>query len=121
MLHNSLPPVWESKQCEDCEKTVGATSRRKSISAHVPAKKRAGYDSDSDGIGMDLPPSSAKIRKMLEILNAIRLRTKGERDEDGKNIPSEKTIVFSQFTTMLDLIEPFLAYEGIDYARCEYN
>ncbi|KAF7799491.1 hypothetical protein EIP86_010726 [Pleurotus ostreatoroseus] len=48
----------------------------------------------------DLPPSSAKIRKTMELLRDIQ-----ERDED------EKTIIFSQFTSMLDLIEPFLKAE----------
>jgi SNF2 family DNA or RNA helicase len=37
-----------------------------------------------------------------------------EDREDG-----EKTIVFSQFTSMLDLIQPFLDHHGIKYARCE--
>ncbi|KAF8639149.1 hypothetical protein AX17_001638 [Amanita inopinata Kibby_2008] len=51
-------------------------------------------------------PSSAKIRKILEILRDI-----GDRSE------GEKTIIFSQFTSMLDLIEPFLKDEGIRYVR----
>ncbi len=56
----------------------------------------------------ELPPSSAKIRKTLELLRDIQ-----ERDED------EKTIIFSQFTSMLDIIEPFLRAEGIRYVRCK--
>ncbi|KAK7038089.1 SNF2 family DNA-dependent ATPase [Favolaschia claudopus] len=51
--------------------------------------------------------SSAKIRMLLKILGDIDERSDGE----------EKTIVFSQFTTMLDLIEPFLRQEGIRYVR----
>lgn len=31
----------------------------------------------------------------------------------------EKTIIFSQFTSMLDLIEPFLRAEEIQYVRCK--
>lgn len=56
----------------------------------------------------DLPPSSAKIRKTMDLLREIQ-----ERDED------EKTIIFSQFTSMLDLIEPFLKAEDIRYVRCK--
>jgi SNF2 family DNA or RNA helicase len=33
----------------------------------------------------------------------------------------EKTIVFSQFTTMLDLIELFLKDAGITFVRCELS
>ncbi|KAF8635554.1 hypothetical protein AX15_000207 [Amanita polypyramis BW_CC] len=50
-------------------------------------------------------PSSAKIRKILEILRDVQERG------------PEKTIIFSQFTSMLDLIEPFLRSEGIKYVR----
>ncbi|TFY77491.1 hypothetical protein EWM64_g6519 [Hericium alpestre] len=52
------------------------------------------------------PADSAKIRKILELLQAIETRGEGE-----------KTIVFSQFTSMLDLIEQFLAYEGVKFVR----
>jgi len=46
---------------------------------------------------------STKIRNLLEILNR----------ESGKY----KFIVFSQFTTMLDLIEPFLKRDGLVFTR----
>ncbi|KAF8647534.1 hypothetical protein AX16_006641 [Volvariella volvacea WC 439] len=52
-------------------------------------------------------PTSAKIRMILKILRDINERSDGE----------EKTIIFSQFTTMLDLIEPFLKEEGVVYVR----
>lgn len=55
-----------------------------------------------------MPPSSAKIRKILELLHDTEERGEGE-----------KTIVFSQFTSMLDLVEPFLKAGGIKYVRCE--
>jgi SNF2 family DNA or RNA helicase len=57
-----------------------------------------------------LPPDSAKIRKLLEILDEIEAREEGE-----------KTIVFSQFTSMLDLIQPFLDHRKIKYVRCKYS
>ncbi|KAJ7286231.1 SNF2 family DNA-dependent ATPase [Mycena rebaudengoi] len=52
-------------------------------------------------------PASAKIRMILKLLREIDDRSDGE----------EKTIIFSQFTSMLDLIEPFLREEGIRYVR----
>ncbi|KAF8065081.1 SNF2 family DNA-dependent ATPase [Lyophyllum atratum] len=52
-------------------------------------------------------PSSAKIRMILKLLGEIDTRSAGE----------EKTIIFSQFTKMLDLIEPFLLDKGVEYVR----
>ncbi|CAK5280366.1 unnamed protein product [Mycena citricolor] len=46
--------------------------------------------------------SSAKIRMVLKLLRDIHSRSDGV----------EKTIIFSQFTTMLDLLEPFLYEAG---------
>lgn len=57
----------------------------------------------------DLPPDSAKTRKIVEILREIDERSNGE----------DRTIIFSQFTSMLDIIEPFLDAEGIQYVRCK--
>ncbi|KAJ7632980.1 SNF2 family N-terminal domain-containing protein [Roridomyces roridus] len=51
--------------------------------------------------------SSAKLRMILKLLRDIDERSEGE----------EKTIIFSQFTSMLDLIEPFLREKGIRFVR----
>ncbi|KAK3717408.1 hypothetical protein LTR37_005797 [Vermiconidia calcicola] len=68
-------------------------------------------DSDSDapimaglkpsGKGRDKP--STKIRRLLRILHT--------------EVPEHKTIVFSQFTSMLDLIEPHLRSSNLRFAR----
>lgn len=52
--------------------------------------------------------SSTKIQKLLDIL-------KETRDQN----PGEKTIVFSQFTSMLDLVEKPLRADGIKFCRCK--
>ncbi|KAH9474606.1 putative ATP-dependent helicase [Psilocybe cubensis] len=52
-------------------------------------------------------PSSAKIRMILKLLKEVDERSNCE----------EKTIIFSQFTSMLDLIQPFLTEKGIKYVR----
>ncbi|EJD05330.1 uncharacterized protein FOMMEDRAFT_138838 [Fomitiporia mediterranea MF3/22] len=77
------------RYCLDCEAIAGK-SRRKSLAS---------------GAG-SLPPDSAKIREIIRILRAIH-------DHPDR----EKTIIFSQFTSMLDLIEPFLRNEGLRFAR----
>ncbi|KAL4076720.1 SNF2 family N-terminal domain-containing protein [Scleroderma yunnanense] len=82
-----LSPGDDSNHCSDCI-SLAATSRRNPKYA-------------------DLPPDSAKVRKILEILKEIDKRSDGV----------EKTIIFSQFTSMLSLIEPFLDAEGIKHVR----
>ena len=57
----------------------------------------------------ELEPS-AKVRKLLELLEKIY------KDSDGE----DKTIVFSQFTGFLDVIEPHLRKEHFSYIRCGF-
>lgn len=59
-------------------------------------------ESDIEYNGSDLMPST-KIRQLLQILD--------------KETPEHKVIVFSQFTSMLDLIEPFLKRQGYNFVR----
>ncbi|KAH6633407.1 SNF2 family N-terminal domain-containing protein [Boeremia exigua] len=59
-------------------------------------------ESDSDYNASDLVPST-KIRQLLQILE--------------KETPDHKVIVFSQFTSMLDLIEPFLKRANFVFTR----
>jgi SNF2 family DNA or RNA helicase len=58
--------------------------------------------SDPEYNASDLTPST-KIRQLLSILE--------------KETPDHKVIVFSQFTSMLDLIEPFLKRQGHNFTR----
>jgi SNF2 family DNA or RNA helicase len=91
------PVVKDEDDDDDSDSEAGATS--------------AGTDPDDDGDrflditrkgGKDHKPST-KIRHLLRILHA--------------DSPKHKTIVFSQFTTMLDLIEPHLRSAGIRHVR----
>ncbi|WVO16853.1 hypothetical protein L204_104539 [Cryptococcus depauperatus] len=61
---------------------------------------------ESESVG-GLPPTSAKIRMLLKLLLEVEEKSGG----------TEKTIVFSQFTSFLDLIEPFLKSNRIAYVR----
>lgn len=69
--------------------------------------------------GSDLPPDSAKIREILRLLREVDDRRSADEDEEEGEDAGEKTIIFSQFTSMLDLIQPFLREEGIKHVRCE--
>jgi SNF2 family DNA or RNA helicase len=70
------------------------------------------HNSDSEADDDDIDPytrpgtrvlASAKISELLRLLRA--------------EASQHKFIVFSQFTTMLDLIEPFLRREGFKFSR----
>ncbi|KAH9847016.1 SNF2 family N-terminal domain-containing protein [Lenzites betulinus] len=80
--------TWKDDVCVDCEDVYKA------------AKKKLGDPASN------LPPHSSKTRKIMELLRAAEERGEGE-----------KTIIFSQFTSMLDLIEPFLKHERIKFVR----
>ena len=88
-MSNSRDPL-ESQFCSECE---------------VLATKSKGKASIGDS---SLPLESAKIRMIMKLLREIRERPDGQ-----------KTIIFSQFTSMLDIIQPFLRNEGIKYVRCK--
>jgi len=54
-------------------------------------------------------PPSAKIFETLRILDEV------DAESDGQ----DKTIIFSQWTSMLDIIEPYLLAKNIGFTRCE--
>ncbi|KAF8452372.1 SNF2 family N-terminal domain-containing protein [Boletus edulis BED1] len=91
-----------AKKCQLCQTTLATGDDVTHCRECQPLAKSTEPTSKSK-----LPPDSAKIRKILEILKKI-----GERSEGV-----EKTIIFSQFTTMLDLIEPFLDAHGVKHVR----
>ncbi|KAF8513714.1 SNF2 family N-terminal domain-containing protein [Hysterangium stoloniferum] len=86
--HNTAPTA--PKRCQDCDRQLVLKNQKLARAANG-----------------DLLPTSAKIRKILELLDTI--------DEHGDG--DEKTIIFSQFTSMLDLLEPFLQQRGIKHVR----
>ena len=69
-------------------------------------------ETDTEGLDLartPLPPMSSKIRMLVNLIRDINARSNGK----------EKTIVFSHFLAMLDLVETFLTAEGIVSIRCE--
>lgn len=89
----TLSNTGKADNCKDCDDLVNKASRESAVA------------SDSD-----LPPDSAKTRKIMELLDEIDERSKSQ----------EKTIIFSQFTSMLSLIEPFLESRGTRFVRCKF-
>lgn len=73
----------------------------KNIKAHKRYLKRLDKDWQTSG----------KIEKTMGILRDIQDRT------DGKTHDGEKTIIFSQFTSLLDLLEVPISREGWNYRR----
>lgn len=98
---SDLQIVGDSK-----EKAINldTTDEEDNASQDSDAEEEEDEDETSDD-GADTPPpvSSTKIRHLLEILHR----------ESAK----QKFIVFSQFTSMLNLIEPFLLREGLVFTR----
>ncbi|KDQ54158.1 hypothetical protein JAAARDRAFT_697737 [Jaapia argillacea MUCL 33604] len=98
-----------SKKCGVCQKDLNFDNISEEDGAHcldcASVARKARRKSTRSGPS-DLPPNSSKTRKILELLREIEERGEGE-----------KTIIFSQFTSMLDLIEPFLDAEGFKYVR----
>lgn len=54
--------------------------------------------------------TSTKLRKTLALLDEFRAQAK-----------DDKTIIFSQFTSFLDLLEPALRAEGVEFVRCTWD
>lgn len=96
--------VSNGKKCQLCQTALPVGKDSVHCDACASLAVTSGPKSAEDS---KLPPDSAKIRKLLEILKEIDERSGGQ----------EKTIIFSQFTSMLDLIEPFLDAEGVKYVR----
>ncbi|KIO02504.1 hypothetical protein M404DRAFT_649793 [Pisolithus tinctorius Marx 270] len=95
--------VSNGKKCQLCQAPLPAGQD----SVHCDSCASLAVTKSSNSKDPKLPPDSAKIRKILEILKEVDERSGGE----------EKTIIFSQFTSMLDLIQPFLEAEGVKYVR----
>ncbi|KAJ7138696.1 SNF2 family N-terminal domain-containing protein [Mycena crocata] len=109
---------------QDCKADIGATGPRKARASNAAKLNEVG-DVEVEGLVNPLTKlniddnkcqlclfgkkttSSTKIRMILSLLQDIKLRSNG----------TEKTIIFSQFTSMLDIIGPFLHAAGVNYVR----
>ena len=78
-------------------------SDEESITKTEDSNDSSSENDDSGNTIKPTPATSAKIRHLIGILK--------------RETPSHKTIVFSQFTSMLDLIEPHLRSSALKYTR----
>ncbi|GAA5927000.1 DEAD/DEAH box helicase [Sporobolomyces koalae] len=60
--------------------------------------------------------SSTKVKRTMQLLDQFRRESKG-LDKDGKKISPKKVIIFSQFTSMLVILEKFLKAAGYKFVR----
>jgi SNF2 family DNA or RNA helicase len=94
-----------TRNCQMCQiELTDSNASDRHTSKHcqlcAPLAHQAQMLSDGDS-------SSAKIRLIVKLLTEVEERSNGE----------EKTIIFSQFTSMLDLIQPFLREKGFSFVR----
>ncbi|RUO96981.1 P-loop containing nucleoside triphosphate hydrolase protein [Jimgerdemannia flammicorona] len=102
--------------CKDCtEKLLKPAMESASPLPSSPPTTSTGSENGDSGAATPTPaaaapavPSSTKIAKLLEVLEDTRAR-----------FPGQKTIVFSQFTSMLDLLEEPL--KTADFKFCRYD
>ncbi|GFZ45489.1 Hydrolase acting on acid anhydrides to facilitate cellular and subcellular movement [Saitozyma sp. JCM 24511] len=92
--------VDKGKKCEMCYTTL-QNGESKRCAECVPL---ANDPSNGDD---DRPLESSKIRMLLKLLAEVETRSQRR----------EKTIVFSQFTSFLNLVEPFLREAGVRFVR----
>ncbi|KAJ1554989.1 hypothetical protein HK096_010595 [Nowakowskiella sp. JEL0078] len=100
-----LEPIQTGTQCAECESTM-----RDIVIASGGVQIEVGNIASGTKVVQSLQRdwvTSTKIEKTLEILKEIRER-------EG---PREKTIIFSQFTTMLDILEIPLRKCNIKFGR----
>jgi SNF2 family DNA or RNA helicase len=90
----------------DADSDVGTGSDTEQTDSETGSETESEESDSAESVieynASDLTPST-KIRQLLSILE--------------KETPEHKVIVFSQFTSMLDLIEPFLDREGYNFCR----
>ncbi|KAF1977396.1 hypothetical protein BU23DRAFT_550716 [Bimuria novae-zelandiae CBS 107.79] len=98
----SKPAQVISLDSDDDESSGSVSSSEDSGSDADSEEDSDTENSDIEYNASDLTPST-KIRQLLTILE--------------KETPEHKVIVFSQFTSMLDLIEPFLRRGGFNFTR----
>ncbi|KAF3925451.1 hypothetical protein ABW21_db0204513 [Orbilia brochopaga] len=88
----------------DCEESDDDIERTIETSGITLSDTDGEYESDVDEPDPSNSFASAKIRNLMKIL---------KKEVEQQN----KTIVFSAFTSMLDMIEPFLKHRGIKFVR----
>ncbi len=92
-----------TKTCDICNRALESTESVRCPDCEVHVRKLKEGDDWLQPL-----KQSTKVNILLDRLRQI-----------AKEAPTEKSIVFSQFTSFLDLVEPFLKKDKVNYVRCE--
>ncbi|CAH0484480.1 unnamed protein product [Peronospora farinosa] len=90
--------------------SASMTKDESSVEMNTPAVASVA-DDDDDGTGFE----STKLQQLLRDLNAIRLENKNVESPEQKR----KVVVFSQWTSMLDMVSLLLSRHG--FSHCTFN
>ena len=93
-----------SRLCFEC--AVCRRRLKKSNVTRLVDKKEVSHSQKRANINLNKP--SSKIKKLMELLSNLHAEK-----------PTEKCIIFSQWTSMLDIIEKELEEEGFGYCRLD--
>merc|ERR1712228_1150107 len=100
-LKSNYSPSKLCFECAVCRKQL----KKSNITRIVDKKKVANSQKNANE---NLTAPSSKLKKLMEILSNIHTKE-----------PNEKCIIFSQWTSMLDIIENELEDEGYGYCRLD--
>ncbi|WFD42851.1 hypothetical protein MPSI1_001501 [Malassezia psittaci] len=95
----------QSQLCERCQVSLPASYRPKGSAMLCAGCEQQANDEAKNGIQWH-DRSSSKVNKILSLLQNFRSTAK-----------QDKTIIFSQFTSFLDLVESALEKKGFAYVR----
>ncbi|KAL0945765.1 hypothetical protein HGRIS_012054 [Hohenbuehelia grisea] len=101
-LIGAFAQLGVTKKCHLCNGELSARNKHETKSDHCNTCGELQLQIQKSGRS-----DSAKVRMILKLL----------RETDVRSGSEEKTIIFSQFTSMLELIEPILEDAGIKFVR----
>ncbi|KAL0579929.1 hypothetical protein V5O48_002100 [Marasmius crinis-equi] len=93
-----------TKKCQVCTVEITSANSTGRLEGHCDSCATLTIQTRSE---LSIKGDSAKIRMILKLLGKV----------DQSSGGSDKTIIFSQFTSMLDLVEPWLKSAGYRFVR----
>lgn len=114
-------PVKPKKERKPARRVVDSESESRSDSEDEEGSDESSEDDDESGVSESEFEESDILRRPNRLLKGKHLMNSSKIRETIKILHKEATehkfIVFSQFTSMLDLIEPYLRKEGFRFVR----
>lgn len=94
------------RRCDRCQVDLPAAEAKQGVQHCAECRDQLQREREEGGGQVWAGKASTKIRTMLSILDEVHRSGQGE-----------KTIIFSQFTSFLDLVEPFLRQNRYAFVR----